>query len=108
MRSILIHAANDVLCRNTWLSMQVTGMRMHQRPARTDISRPRNGHGPVFNEIAYVVRAAPIVARKADVAAAVECLDERALGFRIEVHFGRLSFGNTGDGKYAILRIVRV
>ena len=76
--------------------MQVTGVRVHQRPAGTDIPRPRNGHGSAFDKVADIVCAAPIIARKADIASAVEGFRQRGLGILVEIHFGQAEFGQHG------------
>ena len=69
--------------------MQIAHVRMHQRPTRTDIARPRNRHGAVLNEVTYIVGAAPVSTCKANIQATVEYFKKRFTGGLVKIHFGQ-------------------
>ncbi len=67
---------------------------MHQRPAGADIAIPRNRHCAAFDEVAHVICASPVVARKTHVVAAVERLKQGLAGQFVEVHLGQAQVRN--------------
>ena len=81
------HVPKDVLFRDARFAMQVTGVSVHQRPARTDISIPCDGHGAALHEVAGVIGATPVVACEAYVQLAVERLKKGLGGNLTEIHF---------------------
>ena len=79
-KEALVYIPNNVLLRESRFVVQVAHVGVHQRPARTDIPCPRDGHGAIFHEVADIICASPVIAGVADIQAAIKNLEERIFG----------------------------
>ena len=103
LQGTVLDVADHMFAGKPGLTMEVAGVGMHQRPARTHVSGPGDREGPVFNVVAGIARTSPVVSCKLHIELTVEGFEERLPGCLVEIHFCKLRPGRWLPWRKAML-----